>query len=142
MRGINEFLSRIQTDHEFYFWFRKMPQEALAGYELSTEERGALTEGGRQLWTHLGKIGQSADSIGPALGDGIEADPLAPVTWRIRTTQTWRLDVDQSASVEPQFDPEAALGRPEVRQAVAEVNAASLHYDRLAAVSALIEHLH
>jgi hypothetical protein len=141
MPGLNDFLSRIQTDHEFYFHFRKSPQEVLGAYELSIEDRAALTEAGRQLWTHLGKIGQSADSIGPALGDGIEADPCASLTWRIRTTQTWGLDIDESASVELRFDREGALGRPEVRQAVAEVNAASLHHDRLAAVSALIKHL-
>jgi hypothetical protein len=142
MPDLNDFLSRIQTDHEFYFRFRKNPEEVLAAYELSTEERAALSEPSRQLWDHLGSIGQGADLMAPVLGEGTDPDPCAPLIWRTRTTQTWRLDIDQSASIEPQFDREAALGRPEVRQAVTEVNAASLDHDRLAAVSALIEHLH
>jgi hypothetical protein len=142
MPGLNDFLSRVQTDYEFYFQFRKSPQEALAGYELSTDERAALSEPSRQLWNHLGRIAQGADSIAPVLGEGTEPDPCAPLTWRIRTTQTWRLDIDQSASVEPQFDQEIVLGRPELRQAVAQVNAAEIHQDRLAAVSVLIEYLH
>jgi hypothetical protein len=142
MQGLNDFLSRIQADHEFYFQFRKSPQEALAPYELSTEERAALTEASRQLWNHLGRIEQGADSIDSAFGDAAEASPRATLTWRIRTTQTWGLNIDQSGSIEPQFDHKVALGRPEVRQAVAQVNAASMHDDRLAAISVLIEHLH
>jgi hypothetical protein len=142
MPGLNDFLLRIQTDYELYLRFRKSPQEALAAYELSAEERAALTDSGRQLWNHLGRIGQGADSIDPALGDGTEADPCAPLTWKIRTTQTWRLNIDQSGSAESQFDHKAALGRPEVQQAVALVNAAILHDDRLAAISVLIEHVH
>jgi len=139
MPDLNDFLSRIQTDHEFYFWFRKSPEEVLAAYELSTEERAALSEPSRQLWDHLGSIGQDPESTNSTPGHGTEANSQDPLTWRLRTTQIWSLDTDQSASVEPQFDQEVALERPEVRRLVSQVNAARMPDDRLTAVSALIE---
>ena len=55
MPNLNDFLSRIQTDHAFYLEFRRNPEEALAPYGLSAEERAALTESREQLRTRLGQ---------------------------------------------------------------------------------------
>jgi hypothetical protein len=141
MPGLNDFLSRIQTDHDFYFQFRTSPQKALAAYELSSEERNTLSEASWQLWNYLEKIGLGADSIAAPIGGGTAAGVDAPLTWRIHTTQTWRLNIDQSDSVESQFDHEASLERPEVRHALAQIHSANIHHERLAAISALIEHI-
>jgi hypothetical protein len=142
MPSLSDFLSRIQIDHEFYFQFRKNPDKVLAAYELSTEERAVLSEPGRQLWKRLEKIGQDTDSTDSSSGDRAEADSRVSLTWRLLTTQTWRPDVHHhSASVGPRLDQGAALERPEVRQAVAQVKAANTRDDKLAAISALIEHL-
>ncbi len=55
MPNLNDFLSRIQADHTFYLQFRQDPEEALAPYELSAEERTAVTESREQLWTPVGR---------------------------------------------------------------------------------------
>jgi hypothetical protein len=54
MLDLNDFFSRIQTDHAFYVQFQRNPEEALASYELNAEEYAVLTESREQLWTHVG----------------------------------------------------------------------------------------
>jgi hypothetical protein len=135
MQGLNDFLSRIQTDHEFYFLFRKSPQEALAAYELSSEERAGLTESGAQLRP----FGWSAEPPGSATRAGI-ADSRAAFWWTIHT-ETWRMNFDYSMPADSKFNSEAALARPEVRRTVAEIHNASTDSDRLAAVLGLMEYI-
>lgn len=125
MPGLNDFLSRIQTDYAFYLQFRQNPQEALGPYELSVEERATLAESDPQLpgsGTLLNRTSFTTD-LGWSHTD---------LAW-IHIRQTVRTDFD--------FDLETVLGRSEVQQAVMQIRGASSHTDRLAAVLTLIGHI-
>jgi hypothetical protein len=135
--GFEDFLSHIQTDNAFYLQFRECPEKAVGPYELNSKERAALTELGPQFWNHLGQV----FSGGESLGAGPNGDPSAPLKWRTYTTQTWWAKIDATGSLEPQFNHEAVLGRPEVLQMVAQIYAAKTYHERLAAVLALIDHI-
>jgi hypothetical protein len=138
MPGLNDFLLRAQTDYAFYLEFRKDPHGALAPYELSTEERAALTGSGAQLWEHLGRQTSHPESLGPdpVVDKGVGLDPA--INWPIFTTQTSQAP---ARSDESAFDAAAVLSRPEVLETVARVRDARAHSERLAAVSALIEQI-
>jgi hypothetical protein len=50
MSDFKEILDRVQTDYDFYLSLRSNPNEALAPFTLSDEERAALTVETRALW--------------------------------------------------------------------------------------------
>jgi hypothetical protein len=114
MPNLNDFLSRIQTDHSFYLQFRRNPEEALARYELSAEERIALTESGEQLRARLGQLNSY-----------------------VKTSCTHAL----LGSDAPQFNVGAALGRPEVQNTIDEIRRTTFAGDGLAPVLALMEQI-
>jgi|SRR3979411_2500105 hypothetical protein len=113
MPNLDDFLLRIQTDHSFYLRFRQNPEEALGSYELSAEERAALTESGEQLRVRLGQL-----------------NPY----WKTSCTHALL------GSGELGFDVTAALGRSEVKNAIGQVRA-STHADSLKPVLALMEQI-
>jgi hypothetical protein len=114
MPGLNEFLSRIQTDYSFYLQFQNSPIAALEPYELSAEERTTLTESGALLSTHLRQGGTTLH------------------------TSTNFLPFE---SADPEFNPEAALKRAEVRQVIAQIRRTNTDVDRLTSVLALMEEI-
>jgi hypothetical protein len=114
MPALNDFLSRIQTDYSFYLQFQNSPQEALASYELTAEQRAALTESDPQLSGHLRQ----------------SASPLH--------TSTNFLPLE---SAEREFNPEAILKRTEVQQAVAQIRGTGAHTDRLMPILFLMEEI-
>jgi hypothetical protein len=114
MPNLDDFLSRIQTDHTFYLQFRQNPEEALAGYELSAEERAAVTGSRQQLWTRVG-----------------------------RSSSYWKIGCNyvMLESDELEFNATATLERPEVKNTIGEIRKASMDSDRLTSVMALIERI-
>jgi hypothetical protein len=114
MQNFDDFLSRIQTDHTFYLQFRQNPEEALAPYQLSAEERAALTESREQLRARLGQ----PDSY-----------------WKISCTHALL------RSDERGFDVAAALARPEVQNIIGQIRKERRHADRLTPVLALMEQI-
>jgi hypothetical protein len=114
MPNLNDFLSRIQTDHTFYLQFRRSPEEAFAPYELSAEERAALTESREQLRECLGQPNSY---------------------WKISCTHAL-LRSDECG-----FDVAAALARPEVQNIIGQIRKARRHADRLTPVLALMEEI-
>jgi hypothetical protein len=114
MPNLNDFLSRIQTDYAFYLQFRKNPEEALGSYELSAEERAALTGSGEQLRVRLGQLNSY---------------------WKTSCTHALL------GSGELGFDVAAALGRSEVKKAIGQVRRASTRADSLTPVLALMEQI-
>jgi hypothetical protein len=134
MPGFTDFLSRIQTDHAFYLQFRQNPREALASYELRSEEQASLTAGGRQLWSQLGQFLPSAESLGPTSRAGFGIDPA------LKTNIGW-IRIRQSGSGDLDFRPEVVLRNPEVQQTITQIRGTSAHNDRLTAVLTLLEHV-
>ena len=114
MQNFDDFLSRIQIDHTFYLQFRQNPEEALAPYELSAEERAVLTESREQLRARLGQLNSY---------------------WKTSCTHALL------GSDEPQFNVGAALGRPEVQNTIGEIRRATTDGDGLAPVLALMEQI-
>ncbi|HEY4782203.1 MAG TPA: hypothetical protein VIH54_10325 [Chthoniobacterales bacterium] len=114
MPALNEFLSRIQTDYSFYLQFQNSPQEALASYELSAEQRTTLTESGALLSTHLRQGGTTLH------------------------TSTNFLPFE---SADPEFNSEVALERAEVRQVIAQIRRTKTDIDRLTSILALMEEI-
>jgi hypothetical protein len=114
MPNLNDFLSRIQTDHTFYLRFRQNPEEALGTYELTSEERAALTESGEQLRARLGQ----PDSY-------------------------WKLSCNYAllGSGEHEFNIAAMLGRSEVKNTIDRIREARTYADRLAPVLALVDQI-
>jgi hypothetical protein len=114
MPNLDDFLSRIQTDHTFYLRFRQNPEEALGPYELSAEERAALTESGEQLRARLGQ----PDSY-------------------------WKLSCNYVllGSGEHEFNVTAMLGRSEVKNTIDRIREARTYADRLAPVLALVDQI-
>lgn len=114
MPNLDDFLSRIQTDHSFYLHFRQNPQEALASYGLSPQERALLTEFREQLWARVG-----------------------------RSSSYWKTNCSDLL-LEPggiEFNALAALDRPEVQNTVREIREATVNGDRLVSVLALVEQI-
>jgi hypothetical protein len=134
MPGFTDFVSRIQTDYAFYLQFRQKPQEALAAYQLSSEEQASVTAGGRELWSQLGQFLPDAESLGPASRVHFGIDPA------LKTNIGW-IRVRQSRSVDLDFSPEVVLRKPEVQQTIAEIHGTSVRNDRLAAVLTLLEYV-
>jgi hypothetical protein len=114
MQNLDDFLSRIQTDHTFYLLFRQSPEEAMAGYELSTEERATLTESPERLWDCLGQ-----------------------------PNSYWKSSCNYVLleSGELDFNMAAALGDLKVQSAIDEIHNATADRDRLASVLALMEQI-
>ncbi|HZC36978.1 MAG TPA: hypothetical protein VE242_15240 [Chthoniobacterales bacterium] len=137
MPGFNDFLSRIQADHEFYLQFRRTPQEVMAGYQLTSEQRDVLIEAGPQLWARLQQDVSDAGSAGTDADTGSGA-PLEPI---IRSTQVGLLPIHQGKTTDSDLNPEQMLRKPEVQQALVQIRSANTHADRLAAVFALMERL-
>lgn len=114
MPNLNDFLSQIQTDHGFYSEFRLNPEQALASYELTTQERITLTESREQLRARLGQLNSY-----------------------LKTSCTHAL----LGSGELGFDVAEALGRPEIRNTIGEIRMATADQDRLPPVLALMEQI-
>lgn len=114
MPNLDDLLSRIQTDHTFYLQFRQNPEEAMTRYNLSDEERAALTESREQLRARLGQPNSY---------------------WKISCTHALL------GSDERGFDVAAALARPDVQSAVSQIREARMHADRLTPVLALMEQI-
>jgi hypothetical protein len=114
MPNLNDFLSRIQTDHAFYLQFRQNPEEALGSYELSAEERTTLTKSRERLWECLGQ-----------------------------PNSYWKSSCNYVLleSGELEFDIDAALGLPEVQSNIGEIWTATMDRDRLKPVLALMEQI-
>jgi hypothetical protein len=140
MQDLSAFLSRIQTDYEFYLQFQRNPQEAVAKYELSAEEKAALTQSEEELSLRLGRIMQfnsSAEAttqisiarLGSAGAGGFDGH-----AFETPTTQTSQVLL--SGKVE--FDTANALSRLEVRQTVAQIRSADTQVDRFVPVLALM----
>jgi hypothetical protein len=115
MPNLNDFLSRIQTDRTFYLQFRQDPEEALAPYELSAEERTAVTESREQLWTRVGRSSSC---------------------WKYYSCNYVLL-----GSGELEFNAAAAYGRPEIRNTIGEIRMATADQDRLPPVLVLMEQI-
>jgi hypothetical protein len=114
MPNLNDFLTRIQTDHTFYLQFRQDPGEALVPYELSAEERTAVTESREQLWECLGQ-----------------------------PNSYWKSSCNYVLleSGELEFNIDAALGLSEVQSNIGEIRSATMDRDRLKSVLALMEQI-
>ncbi len=141
MPGLNDFLSRIQTDHTFYLQVKKDPEGALAAYELSAEEQAAFTESGPQLWAYLGRLTTRAESLARDQDGSIVHDPN-PTNWKISPLHTSTNAIaDLCGSADSDFNPATLLSRPEVQQTIALIHGASTHAGKAAAVSALMEQI-
>jgi hypothetical protein len=114
MPALKDFLSRIQTDYSFYLQFQDNPQEALASYELTADQRAALTESDAQLSVLLGQ----------------SATPL-------HTTNNF-LPLE---STEPEFNPAVVLKRSEVRKTIEQILSSGAHSDRMRSILALMEEI-
>jgi hypothetical protein len=114
MPDLNDFLSRIQTDHAFYGQFLTGPEETLAAYDLSAEERAALLEPGAQLSAILKQT----------------------LHFFVKTTHYLSLEPE-----DVEFDLASSIARPEVQQAIDQIRSASDRDERLIAVSNLIQQL-
>ncbi|HXM27167.1 MAG TPA: hypothetical protein VN957_14185 [Chthoniobacterales bacterium] len=135
MFGLNDFLSRIQTDHAFYLQFRSSPQEALAAYELSPEERTVLNQSGSQLSSELGRIMPVPEPLGVTPGGHSGVDPCGSFKW---ITNVGWTRIHETESADSKFNPEVVLDRIGVQQSIGQIRAASTHSDRLAAVLSLV----
>jgi hypothetical protein len=124
---INDFLSRIQTDYEFYLLFRQNPQAALVPYHLSAQERAGLSE--------------SDDDVG---------NPRLPLRARLLNTiktfgrascpiSTTHFLVPELSDLE--FDAAAAVARAEVKQSLAQLRDAGSVDDKLAVVETLMKRI-
>jgi hypothetical protein len=118
--GLNNFLSRIQTDYGFYLLFRQNPNEALGLYHLSAQERAALSE--------------SSVDVGndPRL-------PLGPAALPHSTSTTVHCLAPESGDLE--FDAAAAVALPELKHSLAQLRHASLLNDRLLVLEAVMKYI-
>jgi hypothetical protein len=114
MPNLDDFLSRIQTDHTFYLQFRQNPEEALSGYELSAEERTVLAESPEQLRPRLGE-----------------------------PNSYWKLSCNYAllGSGERELTPVTAISRPEVQGSLSQIRKTNGYADRLALILALMEQI-
>jgi hypothetical protein len=120
-QGLNDFLSRIQTDYEFYLLFRQKPQAALCPYHLSAQERAALSESNvdvgndlrlrlrRRLLNTL-RTGGDHHYVAPELGD-------------------------------LEFDAAAAVGRAEIKRSLVQLRDPGSLNDRLAVLESLMKYI-
>jgi hypothetical protein len=114
MPSLDDFLSRIQTDYAFYLQFRQNPGEALTDYDLSADERDALTGSGLELSARLGQTILSLTSTKNVVALG-----LAELELNVTT----------------------ALARPQVQQVIDKIREADTPDGRLTAISTLMEHI-
>ena len=50
MSDVDQVLARVESDFDFYLAVRANPGDALAGFDLSSDERRAFAEHGEPLW--------------------------------------------------------------------------------------------
>ena len=67
-------LARVQSDYGFYIDCQANPAVALAGYDLSPDERSALTD---------------ADKLADVLNSGITVNQLPSITIKISGSHDW-----------------------------------------------------
>jgi hypothetical protein len=114
MANLDDFLSRIQIDPTFDLQVRQSPDEALAAYELSTDERATVTGSRQQLWTRVG-----------------------------RSSSYWKIGCNyvMLGSDELEFNAAAVLGRPGIQNTIDEIRRVSVENDRIKPVLALMEQI-
>jgi hypothetical protein len=120
-QDLNNFLSRIQTDYEFYLLFRQNPQTALGPYHLSAQKRAALSE--------------SDVDVGN--------DPRLPLRARLLniarvTGNTYFLPPELGDSG---FDAAAAVDRAEIKRSLALIRDVGSLNDRLAVLETLMKYI-
>jgi hypothetical protein len=114
MPSLEDFLLRIQNDYEFYFQFRQDPEKVLASFQLTPEERTAVSGSDRQPWEHVE-----------------------------RSSSYWKIGCNyvMLESEELEFSAAAALGRPGVQHTIDKIRGASSTDQRLTPVLALMEQI-
>jgi hypothetical protein len=127
-QGLNDFLSRIQTDYGFYLLFRQNPQAALGPYHLSAQEIAVLSESGVD-------VGNPRLPLRTRLLNAIKTFGGAP-SWKIFTTHFL---VPELSDLE--FDAAAAVARAEVKQSLAQLRDAGSVDDRLAVLETLMKQI-
>jgi hypothetical protein len=138
MQNLGEFLCRVQTDYEFYLQFQKNPQEALTQYQLSAEERVALTQSAEQVSSRLAQIMPHLNQLGPTTQVGwIDIGEAAYTESEFSPTTQTAL----ARTVDSVFDPTVVLESSQVKQTLAEIRRASGHADRLTPMLALMEEI-
>jgi hypothetical protein len=119
-QGLNNFLSRIQTDYEFYLLFRQNPQAALGPYHLSAQEKAALSE--------------SDVDVGN--------DPRLPLRARLLNIGIiWRTHFSAPELGDLGFDAAVAVERIEIKQSLAQLRDAGSLNDRLAELETLMKYI-
>jgi hypothetical protein len=112
-------LARVQSDYGFYIDCQANPAVALAGYDLSPEERSALSD---------------PEKLGDVLKGGIEVNRLPSITIKISGTHDW---VNRTR---PKKRAMADVGRDaEVATEVEAIKKASTDGERTGAVLRLME---
>jgi hypothetical protein len=120
-QGLNDFLSRIQTDYEFYLLFRQNAEAALGHYHLSAQVRAALSESGIDVGN----------------------DPRLRLRERLLNQMRTGGDRHYSAP-EPgnlEFDAAAAVARAEIKRSLAQPRDADSLNDRLAVLETLMKYI-
>jgi hypothetical protein len=125
-QDINDFLSRIQTDYEFYLVFRQNPQAALGPYRLSAQERAVLSEAGVD-------VGNPQLPLSARLLNTIKTFGGAP-SCKICPIRFLSLELSD-------FDAAVAVARPEVKQSLAQLHDAGSVDDRLAVLETLMKYV-
>jgi hypothetical protein len=119
-QGLNNFLSRIQTDYGFYLLFRQNPQAALGSYRLSAREEAALSEAGVDVGN----------------------DPRLALRGKLlNLVFIWRTHFSANELGDLEFDAAVAVGRAEIKQSLARLGYAGSLDDRLAVLETLMKHI-
>jgi hypothetical protein len=119
MSSLNNFLSRIQSDYGFYLRFRNNREKALAVFELTPEERAVLAD----FEKGTGECGRSA------FASGMSPNSTSSVHYSMR----------ESGNV--QFDRDAFLARPKIKETITQIREAGQPYNRRIALRTLIGEL-
>jgi hypothetical protein len=119
-QGLNDFLSRIQTDYGFYLLFRQNPRAALGPYHLGTQERAALTESGVDVGNDLRL-------------------PLRPRLLPHSTSTTIHYLAPELSELG--FDAAAAVRRTKIKRSLAQLRDAGSLDDRLAVLETLMRYI-
>jgi hypothetical protein len=114
MPGLNDFLARLQTDYGFYFQFLERPEQALAPYQLTPEQRTAI------LRADVEPLGLLPKQIA-----------LLKMTVHFLSPESEAVDFDLTTS----------RARPEIQQAIDQIRVSNERGQRMLAVSTLIQHL-
>jgi hypothetical protein len=123
---LNDFLSRIQTDYEFYLLFRQNPQAALGPYHLSARERAILSESGVD-------VGNPQLPLRARLLNTIKMFVGAP---GCRIVSHFFLSPELK-----DFDAAVVIARPEIKQSLAQLRDGGSVDDRLAVLETLMKHI-